>query len=190
MEASNFHAEIQAKRMNTSESAKGRWSGLFAGAIAAAVVGYIDWTVPALIAMSRNPSVRDHLTGILVGNVLVALIVGVVGGIAGWIGADTERLWGAAWKGALIMMLTQVLFLAGGGKLDQFREISLLKECAVLVNVSALGAIAGSVGAIAGKARRRIETEAAASVQYSLSDFLFLGVLFSILCSSVVFVSR
>lgn len=189
VEDPEFHAEVDVADTATAPETGRGLGGFWAGAIVTAVVGYIDFLVPYVVAFPRTPWVRDRFDGILAGTAIWSLIMAGGGGVAGQIGGRAKRLADAACKGALILLATQSCLVIVTGELVHFLETPLAKMAAALVNVSALGAIVGSVGTVVGRSRESVDGKPA-PIQYSLSEFLFVTTLFGALFASFAILLR
>jgi hypothetical protein len=189
-EPAEFWVETDVQDAEPPDTPGPRWSGFLAGAVVVMVIGLIEWLVPYLIAMPGNAVIRQRLPGIVVAGVVFALVLGAGGAVAGWIGAKHERLIDAAWKGSVIVLVCQLLLVMANSQLGWFLAMPMGKICAVIANAGALGAIAGSTGLIASRARHRRNTQDRISVQYHLSDMLFLAALVCILLASLAVMSR
>lgn len=189
VENPDYRPVVDAAEIVVSQAAGGPWSGLVAGAGTAAVVGYIDRLVLDLVVLWDSPSLRNYLMEYLAGIAIWALVMAGGGAVTGWIGGRTGRVMSAAGKGALIMVLTQVLFVLVAGAADQILELPPQQMLAVLLNVAALGAIAGTVGTIVGRSRQGRDTNVAC-IQYSLSDVLLVTAMFAALGGSVAVLAQ
>lgn len=183
-----FRIEVDVVETVPSGTANRCWNGSLAGGMVTTVLGFLDYLVPCLVAMLKNPLIRSDLGRILVGSTLLSLFYAGGGATAGWIGGKTNRMLGAAWKGSLVLLATQAAMILIGG-ISFFVATPIHKIAAVFVNASALGAIAGCVGVIFARPRPRGERPGE-PIQYSLSELLFISVLFSLLFASMAVLSR
>jgi hypothetical protein len=183
-----FRAEEDVVETEPSGRPNRCWNGFLAGAAFTAVVGYVDYVIPYLAAMPTTPAIRANLGWILAGGVIWSLLHAGGGGISGWIGGRTKHMAGAAWRGALILLATHgVVELITG--FVEFLALPVGRIAAVFVNMLALGAIAGCIGVVFARPRPSGETPGE-PVQYSLSEALFITVLFSVLFASLAVLSR
>jgi len=185
----DFRPETDTATSDNAVKTSRHWNGFWAGAVVTAVVGYINFLVPSLIALPSSPVIRKNLGAFLAVMAVWSLLLAGGGGIAGWIGSRTNHIGGAACRGAFILLVTQTLMILFSGILFFHSAMPLGKTTAFFVNISALGAIAASVGRVVGRPRNNNET-IEEPIQYSISDILFLTLLFSILFASLAILSR
>ena len=162
--------------------------GSAAGAVTTAVLIFISVSIPFWTAFGDDPRVRANLGFVLFAITAWSLVSAGAGGGAGWIGSRTDRLTDAGWKGAIVVLAFQVFLGFSSGSSALFWQTTFRKKCAILVSVSAVGAIAGSVGLIFGRPRPTQEG-CGDRVQFSLIESLFVTTLFGVLFSSVAVVS-
>ncbi len=184
-----FHAEVDVVETPTVGRTSRRWNGFLAGAALTWLVGYVDFVVPYLVAMPGNSRIRDRLAEFLLAAAVWSLMVAVGGGIAGWIGSRTNRLVTTALKGALIVLVFQAMIIIFTSSPFAFFKIPLPRIVAILINLAALGAIAGCAGKIFGRSRQQVDTTEE-PVQYSLAEMLFITMLFGFLFGSLAFLIR
>ncbi len=189
IEDPDFRAEVDVAETEVSYEANRRWNGFWAGASVTTLTVFLYSIIPFLIAFPNDLAVRSNFGGILIARSVLSLIVGIGGGICGWIGCKTPRVTLAACTGApILLVLHGVLVLLSGG-LWLYAEVPVLKVIASLVNISVLGAIAGSIGMIFGRDPSNSDASSD-QVQYSLSEILFITTLFGLLLSSLAVMAK
>ena len=188
VEDPEFSAEVDVVVTEPSGTANRCWNGFLAGGMVTAVLGFLDYFALGLIAIHREPLLRNNTVWVLASAALLSFFHAGGGAIAGWIGGKTNRMVGAAWRGVLVLLANLGIVLLIGS-IFSFVAMPIHKIVAMFVNVSALGAIAGCTGVIFARPRPRGERPGE-PIQYSLSELLFLSVLFSLLFASMAVLSR
>lgn len=189
VEDPDFELEADVAQAGPPRRRLRRLNGFWVAAFVTAVVSFINYLVPLLGSMSDNPRIRRNLGLLLVMRGIQSLFVALGGGLAGWIGEDTDRIADAAARGAFTLLLVQGPLIVITAGIAPFFGRPAYVQAAVLLNIAALGAIAGSIGRFVGKLRSG-DGSAKEPLQWSIGEMLFVTFLFSLLFASGTVLSR